>query len=286
MRPTWAQNVANPSITNQIEPGRQPKPRLRFSIRGIFILTLGVAVGLAWRRVPGASVPDALLGALATWISIGMIQHAVRKRDHARDNYIEIQGVHGADAIAAMAIAAVIPLCMILSTISRSAIFDDDSRDFLISHSAKEFGDASILLAICCGYWLTQGARRAVNAKQRAGGRAIRALSLLAAVLWTSWLVVNETLITSLVHVAIQGVENARPTRWAGHVLQDWSPIDRLAGLFITGAYFSAVLFLSAIAVVVAMCRSWERGRLVRSGLAAAAVVCIAGDVALIAWCR
>jgi hypothetical protein len=286
MRSTWAQTVTNPSIPSRIGPRRQPRRRLRFSIRGIFILTLGVAVGLAWRRVPGASVPDALLSALATWFAIGMVQYAARKGLCARDTHVETQVRHGADAVAAIAIAAVIPLCLILSAISRSAIVSDESRDFLVSHAAKEFGDASILLAICCGYGLTHGAPRAVDSKQRAGGRTIRAFALLAAALWISWVVLNETLITSLVHTAIQGVEHARPTRWVGHVLQDWSPTDKLAGQFVANAYFSSGLLVIAIAVVVTMCRNWERGRLVRSGLAAAAAVCIAGELALIAWCR
>jgi hypothetical protein len=278
------------AVTNLAkEAGNVRTPRFRFSIRGIFILTLGVAVGLAWRQVAGSSIADALLSAFAAWLAIGMFQYAAQRWRSGHDGG-QASGQSGAqrpEAVAAIAIGIVVPLCLILSAIHGHLLVLDDGRDVRwVPHGTEAFGEAALLLAICCGYWLTLETPASANRRRSAGTRTISALALLVGALWMSWLLFHETLITSLVHVAIQGVKNYQPTRWVGHLIHDWSPTDKLVGNFVRRGYLSAGILVVGIWLVVSMRRHWERGPWVRSLLAAATIMCVAAEVFLLAWCR
>ena len=61
-------------------------PRLRFSLGGMFVFTLGVALALAYRRMRDIAWSDMLLAAVTTWITAGLIQHCghiwLRWREH------------------------------------------------------------------------------------------------------------------------------------------------------------------------------------------------------------
>src|SRR5262245_42709907 len=48
---------------------------IRFSLFDLFVITLGVAAGLAYHRLSGVRWTDALLIACAAWIIVGMVRH-------------------------------------------------------------------------------------------------------------------------------------------------------------------------------------------------------------------
>src|SRR5687767_12095238 len=58
-------------------PPQRPN-RFRFSIGGLFVLTLGICVGLAHWRLPYGSVVGAMLIACGAWLVIGLTVEAAQ----------------------------------------------------------------------------------------------------------------------------------------------------------------------------------------------------------------
>ena len=50
--------------------------RWRFTLFDLFVITLGVAVGLGYSRLPGTRWAEAMLVSCMLWIVVGMVQHA------------------------------------------------------------------------------------------------------------------------------------------------------------------------------------------------------------------
>src|SRR5436190_4659310 len=48
----------------------------RFTLSGLLLFMLSISVGLAWWRVPGATVGQFLLGCFAAWFFVGMVQRS------------------------------------------------------------------------------------------------------------------------------------------------------------------------------------------------------------------
>ena len=58
-------------------PSQPRRPWVRFTLSGMFVFMLGVGVGLAYWRLPGANVAEGILTSFATWFVIGKLQAAL-----------------------------------------------------------------------------------------------------------------------------------------------------------------------------------------------------------------
>lgn len=270
------------------DPGdvRPQRPRwLRFTLQGLLGLTLAVAVCLAWMRLPQSNMGDALMVAFAVLVAIGLCQEATGGRAKALGNARRLGsddwGQFGA-RVAACFIGAILVGCLIVWAASRSINLRSYDDDWRVGRSRDDFGTTVTGLGIFCAYWLSIGNVR--PARRTTWTNAFDLTALVAAGLFLSWVVVSETMVVSLVAMAIQGVQMAQPERWAGHAFPSTRPPLALMEEFSRRGVWAAAIWCSGVLFTTAVARYWQHGWQVRAVLFAVAIFCFVFDLILLRW--
>ena len=260
-------------IIGSYQPENDAMRRLRFSVFDLFVITLGVAAGLAYHRVPGVSWSDALLLMCATWIAVGMVQQM-------RIAYVVWSSLPDADEElrngAALAMARPIAVVAMLAAAVGLEIAKEFELDVSESIALDAFTDSLFSLAIICRCTVPG---RAANSRAPPRNTVVQSVvGLLVWVLGCVWLVyvlISAQTISGLVHIAIRGVEVYQPTRWSGKPFHAFDPQDQLLGEF----FRSAIVAASAVAVsaisVVLLTVYWNRStaRRLLIGMSTAGIV-------------
>lgn len=271
------------------EPNRtEDKPAIarrravRFTLLDLLVLTFGVAVGLGWLRLPGASSPDALLAAVSAFIAIGLAQQA---HEELRNAGCDPRSWRPAPVvIAAFSVSSLLVGCLVVWAVNRSIRHTYPADDWRIGRTADAFGVTAIGLGMIWAYWLSLGTtlRMRPSAWTRAIGLAV--VALLA--VYTSWVVMSEMMVVSLVGMAIQGVQIAQPTRWAGHPFPSSQPPVKLIDAFYVRGAFAAAVWSAGALTTLAGAYCWHRSGRARWGSFTTAMVCFLIVLYLLVWAR
>jgi hypothetical protein len=230
--------------------------RLRFSVFDLFVVTLGVAGGLAYHRVPGVGWFNALLLMCATWIVVGMLQQMRSACATWRAIPIADRELRNG---AALAVARPIAVVALLAAAVGVEVAKELKLDVSESIALDSFTASLFSLAIICAY---TAPGRAEIAKPLPGQEkskrktviqsAVNVLSVLLGCIWLVYVLVSAETISGLVHIAIRGVENYEPTRWSGKAFYPFDPQTRLlADFFWYAIVAAAAVTVSAISVVL-----------------------------------
>ncbi|HEY2410802.1 MAG TPA: hypothetical protein VGI40_01085 [Pirellulaceae bacterium] len=250
--------------------------RLRFSLFDLFVVTLGVAAGLAYHRVPDVGWSDALLVMCATWIVVGMVEQS-------RSAYVTWRVVPRADRElrngAALAMARPLAVVAMLAAAVGLEIAKEFELDVSESIALDAFTASLFSLAIICAY-TAPGRATISNAPPRnpVVQSAVGFLALVLGGIWLVYVLISAETISGLVHLAIRGVEVYQPTRWGGKPFHPFDPQTKLLADFFRGAIVAAAaVALSAISTFL-LTVYWNR-RFTRRwliGIATAGIVCAA----------
>lgn len=229
-------------------PLDQPRSRWRFTIAGLMVCMLGIAVGLATSRLPNAHWFDGLLGAFFVWYTIGCWRQAAAL---ARSTALHVD----ADdlwtirlAIGIRAIAPLVVACGIALHLGRrSGLEALKFGDFAHSQALEFVSTGLILLPVLA--LLPQMSQRQITAPRRRFGKLLSSILGIVAVAALSLVIgANLMLVTVLVHIAIHGVRQVQPFRRHG-VQFDASAFDPDATrLFNWGAVAAVILWFAAVA--------------------------------------
>ena len=264
------------------KPAIARRRAVRFTLLDLLVLTFGVAVGLGWLRLPGASSPEALLAAVSAFIAIGLAQQAHRE---FRNAGCEARTWSPAPAvIAAYSVSSLLLGCLVVWAVNRSIRHLYPAEDWRVGRTADAFGETAIGLGIIWAYWLSLGTtlRMRPSVWTRTIGLAVVPLSAF----YTSWVVMSEMMVVSLVGIAIQGVQIAEPTRWAGHPFPSLQPpVKLLDAFYVRGAVTAAIWSAGALTTLAGAYCLHRSGR-ARWGFFAAAMVCFLIVLYLLVWAR
>jgi hypothetical protein len=215
--------------------------RFRYSLRNLLVFMFGLAAGFASVQSGQNDWSSVLLAAFTGWFVIGMGETSWDSIQRWRAAPAEVSR----DVWFGMLLEVLWPIGMIgmvllaleMDQWGRRQLSDDDSG---MSNSWVLPGlvQGTLMLAVICGYSSSPSnraraattSRMAVicgyssspsNAREQVG-RWEKYDSLFAvfvgcaALFWVSLVVLNQMLTAPLVHVALEGVYSAQPTRWAG----------------------------------------------------------------------
>lgn len=250
----------------------QPRPRLRwrFTIAGLMVAILGIAVALATTRLPGARWFDGFLGAFLVWYTIGCWSQAAALIRSARDASSEdawtIRFAIGARGLAPMIVAC----GMALHFARRSGVVALSSRlnDFAFPQLIDFLSTGLIVLPV-----LTLLAPLRSIAARRGGIRGIVSglFEIVAGVGLCLLVGANLIMITVLVHLAVHGVRQYQPLRRLGVQIEGSSYDADTIRIFCWGAVAAVILWVAALAILSRLARGqtttsasarWQRAAL------------------------
>jgi hypothetical protein len=206
-------------------------PRIRYSIRGLLVFMFGLAVALTTARSGQSNWSELLLAAFSGWFMVGMAETAW---DTVQSWQAAPTGLPR-DVRFGMLLEMLWPLGVITMVIAATGM-DQFSRRLMASESSDlnthvaipGLVQATLMLAVICGYW-RESSRTTPDCKWDRWNAVFVAFVVCAGLFWISLVVLNQMLLAPLIHVAIEGVRSALPTRWGG---QDFEPVRLLSGLY------------------------------------------------------
>jgi hypothetical protein len=269
------------------------RPRLRFTLAGLFVCLLGIAVGLAYWRIAETSrqIPNALLASFSVWFVIGMWQQTAarwRQLCQSRELPKDIRCGLAVQCATSLGIMVVLILAAGMEIAARHRLLGLETHHSDMSIVARMVIDATFFLAVICAYWLPHCESRWQRSPAfRFWRLLLNGVALMAAVGLLAALLMMNTYLLGFIWIAIRGVENVLPTRWAGSELLPASfANESVMGPFIAGGTAAAGLLASAAAAIVLLIRAWRMGGLVRFAFALAASACLSGVAWLLHWCH
>lgn len=272
------------SPLSQLAPSPR-RPRLRFTLGGMFVFTLGVALALAYRRVPNVGWADTILAACAGWICLGMLQEARNVWLLWRGNRHlprEVQWGFALDLARRMAAMVVITVAAALEVMRR---LDPEGPDLEFTYfwTLEALTSSLFFFGIILAYW----PKRGVQGASRSAARAFWAvlLDIVAAsmgVFWLLYILTSQTTVTGLVHIAIRGVESAQPLRWLNEAFYPANLHEELTRQFVGRSFVAAILITVAIGCTLLTSRYWSVRKL---RLVWVSISCLSGGAAaMLAW--
>lgn len=269
-------------------PATQRRPRLRFTLGGMFVGVFGIAVGLAWWRVPGATFPHALLASFSTWFLIGLLQRLWRdwgQLSHTRTLPGESRRLPSLKFAGSVGLVL---LVAIVAAVEVAIHFRFAKPLSYVNYlwTWARLVEVIYFLAILLAY----GRPSFQPPPQTIIAAACRSLTMGLGLAFAGGvlglMLANETFIIGLVHVAIRGVEMAQPTRWAGQVFNPARlHADRVPEAFIQGSIAAISLQLGAILAGILLVARRPLGRFIRGLLLVVMIGCLAGVAWLVSWC-
>ncbi len=210
------------------------------------VCMLGIGVGLAITRLPGAHWFDCFLGAFLVWYTIGCWRHAAALARTARGaNLLDAPTIRMAMVSRCLA-PPVVALGMALLLGRRSGWDALKLEDFAYSQAFDFLSTGLIVLPVLA--LLPQMTPREIAAPGRRFGQFVRSvLGIVVGAALSFVIGANLMLITVLVHIAIHGIRQAQPLRYLGVQLAESSFDANATRLFNWGAVTAVILWLAAI---------------------------------------
>ncbi|HZN36008.1 MAG TPA: hypothetical protein VFB80_19395, partial [Pirellulaceae bacterium] len=238
------------------DPPKRGWRSIRFTLGELFLLLAGLALGLAYARVDGSDRwHDFLLAIFGGCFVVGLVQKSWRTWSLRRGD----STISFIDAIWPLAVAVLMVFTGVMQAAARHNwwAFQDFNGDTF--WGTGDLTDTAFYLAVICGYFQL---RETVPAQgwRRWMALLLNATALLLGAYWLLVLLEEGMLLIALVHTAIQGVELAMPTRWAGKPFYPANLHTELTRQFVARAYWTAALLAGAVVANIALARTWSRG--------------------------
>ncbi len=236
---------------------QQLGPRARFSLGDILFFMFGLSVGLAYWRWSKNPWPTALLAAFVTWLVMGLARRLGSDLARARRHILIGEPAEAQLVRAGLSAASLLLLAVVAASelTFRHYAAAGTLREHACVFYLHEVADVLFYLAIMAAFWIPVRAV-ATNSKLRSGLRLVLDLVLIGvAAYWATKALSNIVVILQLVHIAISGVINAQPTRWAGHPLTSFHlhapPLESQWAALL--AVFSALVLAAALGALLTL---------------------------------
>ena len=259
--------------------------RLRFSLLGIFIFVLGLAVALAYRRIPNVGWFDTILAACASWIGVGLIQGISNTWRLWRQNRHLPRELQWGFVVelsrqlsAALMIAAGATFLLIRQTRE-----DDSNHDYMFDWTLVNLAWTIFYFGIVVAY-APQLSSKPVN-RTTSGFKWSTAFEWIAVALGTYWLLhmlASQMAVTGLVHLAIRGVESYQPLRWMNEPFYPANFHTDLTRQFVERSLLASILVAFAVGSMLLLNRCWNI-LMMRLGWFLSTLASLSG-AAMLAW--
>jgi hypothetical protein len=261
-----------------------PRTRFRFSLRGMLVFMLGIAMALAAWRLPRITLPTVVLTALVPWFTLGMIQRARQAWRSAGLALCQPEICGGLRIEAALMLGtALLPIIALLPLVVaswRGAQYEE----LEVSLARTKLTDILFFLALIAAYLSSAASWSSEDAFRRFKTPLLRVFGALVGVYWLLLVLVDSTLIVSLVYMAIRGVHSAQPLRIAGHDIAPPNLHLELNRQFLFRGIAAGVLLLAAFGALLRLPQSWSRGRWTSTANVLAVCGALVAAAALVAW--
>jgi len=282
---------ASSSIAPPVPPLRPP--RLRFTLGGMFVFTLGIASGLAWWRLPNASIAQFLFGCFTAWLVTGLIQRSRRAWQ-----LFHQAPPHSTAETAGWIIAITVPCCIavllvfaVVMEAERRIEWWSRDRDvdvelqFASSWLMYKLSYCLFFFAILCAYWPGKPWGDCNRRESRTGTYVVVAGTILAAACLVIYSFTSITIISEM-FAALYHFEHLYQQRhFAGHLMHSRDlPAEELKVAFVHGGLLAGVFLSGAVGSVGALAR-WEGKGLLYKLLLVAGAACLVATTWLVVWC-
>ena len=246
----------------------------------------GLAVGFAYARTGEADWPSRLLAAFFGWFVIGMGQTSwdaiQRWRATPPDLPREVRFGMFLEILWPIGVIGMVVWALEMEEFDRSHLSEDSN--IFNSWTLPGLIQGTLMLAVICGYSPPLSYARKKENRWGKYGVLFTVFVVCAALFWVSLVVLNQMLMAPLVHVALEGVYSAQPTRWAG---QDFEPARLLPDVYrhyvhrgLAAGLLSATSFALACAIAADRRLHWA----IRMAMFLAWCGCITSLATLISW--
>jgi hypothetical protein len=237
------------------------RSRLRFSLRGIFVFTLGLAVALAYRRVPNVGWVDTVLAACASWISVGVLQETRETWLFWRANHEQPRDVQWGFALElARQLAAVLLMAAGGAfLLIRQTRIENPSHDFMFDWALANLAWTIFFFGVVLSYWPKSEAQQMYRDRRASPWPGV--LDWTAAGLGFYWLLhilTGQMAVVGLVHIAIRGVESYEPLPWLNEPFYPANFHAELARQFTVRSILAALLIAVAFGSTLLVNRFWN----------------------------
>jgi len=261
--------------------------RFRYSLRDLLVFMFGLAAGFASVQSGQNDWSSVLLAAFTGWFVIGMGETSwdsiQRWRAAPAEVSRDVWFGRLLEVLWPIGMIGMVVLALEMGQLDRRDLSDGDSG---MSNSWVLPGliQGTLMLAVICGYSSSPSYAREHVGRWEKYNSLFAVFVVCAALFWVSLVVLNQMLMAPLVHVALEGVYSAQPTRWSG---KDFEPARLLPDVYrdyvhrglVIGA-LSATSFALACGIPVYRRLHWA----IRIAMFLAWCGCIASMAVLISW--
>jgi hypothetical protein len=237
--------------------GRQ---RLQFSLRGLLLLTFGVAVGLSAATLKNASWPDGLLAAAAAWMVLGLLNQAfdLWQTFHGQaDLPDDVRWGWRFAFLWRLCIACLLTACYLTNALLHlEAVQLPEVDDTVLYATGPNLRRALFYLLLIVVAWSVPSRTR--QRVPSLWSPLIDVLAGVAAVAWCLLLWSGMGMIHFFVHVAAQEIDNVASSRFAEEGLNVYSNAHWQR--FFWYALVAAICVLLAVGITRQLARQWREG--------------------------
>lgn len=275
-------------MTNSGKPAAKPRwISTRFSIAGLFVLILGIAAGLAYRRSEFyPDWPEVLLFCFLIWFTIGMLQRisqGIRRYRAATAARREVRFGQAIEFLCPLFALAFVTTGIVLELTRHW----DWRGDRTIGWGSEEISKVFLALAVICGHALpTQWIVVPAVSGSRTCFWIFEGLGLTVGLLWMLWVLFDLTLLPAFTHIVGQNIRVGFAHYMHGH--RDPMPEvpPDLLHHFLIGSVWATALALVGGVLLASVGRWWHRNHRLRLGLSASWLACVVAIGFLLTWCK
>lgn len=239
-------------------PQLRPR-RFRFSLLGLFFLTLGIAGGIGVARLIRWDVMEGICAAIVIWLVLGLgqqIRDLWRVRQGAPQTAEALMGLCWALAWRIAAIAGALA-CVACRWWGYASLTEDAPLDLLNPDIPRRFSEILLVVTLLATIDFYDGPRQT---RPSAVSRLIGVGAMLAASGAVVILVCSQFLIPVLVHVAIHGVELSQPYRMQGAVIYGQVADQELQAEWLEQGFIATLMLMVSLALMWGLAKQWRAG--------------------------
>ncbi len=239
------------------QPTDRQRPRFQYTLRGLMVLFLGVAVGLGWARMRGPN-GEAILAAATVWIVLGL---AAQVRDlwrtfHGRTGLTRDQRWGWRFAVFwRLGIACLLIGYYGVTLLAHHALIELPDHEESLLPEGVQLREGLLYLSLVIA--LSSTPRLTARRKPRRFSCMLDVVAVIGCALLCLLIVVDRMMLTFLVHVACNAIDFAQPLRYSSPDVYSKARGRELLGW----SFLAAAFFLVVPAVLCRFTREWRRSR-------------------------
>jgi len=229
------------------------------------VFVFGVAVALAYRRVPNVGWVDTVLAACACWIGVGMLQEIRNSWLFWRVNRrlpSEVQWGFALELTRKFAALVMIAAAEAFVVI-RQTRNDAQDGDFVFDWALANLAWTILFFGIILSYWPKRRAQKADRERRVARWAAMFDLLVIAlGAYWLLLILASQMAAVGVVHIAIRSLESYQPLRWMNEPFYPANFHAELTHQFVARSIVAAVLITAAFGCTFLLNRFWNANRM------------------------